>query len=389
MTPDTQSAVRYGADLGLPVVDEAAFRNVVGHFASGVTIVTTSDDDRLYGTTVSAVSSLSSEPPMMLVCLNRSSATHDAVARSGRYAINILSSAQGDLARAFARKGDDKFAGVTHSLSPLGLPLLSGTLAALECVVDETATGGTHTIFLGRVVSAEARTGEPLAYYRGTFGNLEHALETAAYEGTREWVLRRKTPLHQPIDIDAVATALRLEPALVNNALIRLATESLVHGIAGGSYEPTPMTVDLVDNLYDARVTIETGVIESYLEGASDEQIIGVRRLGEQVLAMVPATADNLDSFLELNLDYHSAIVDLAGSRQLTSGYRALNIATVWRQTYQAEAWQRQMGAAFLPRITAAIESRDVATAQTAVREQIEFVKAGAKEVIAARGGQV
>jgi flavin reductase (DIM6/NTAB) family NADH-FMN oxidoreductase RutF len=81
MTTDTQSTVRYGADLGLPVVDEAAFRNVVGHFASGVTVVTTSDDDQLYGTTVSAVSSLSSEPPMMLVCLNRSSATHDAVAR--------------------------------------------------------------------------------------------------------------------------------------------------------------------------------------------------------------------------------------------------------------------------------------------------------------------
>jgi flavin reductase (DIM6/NTAB) family NADH-FMN oxidoreductase RutF/DNA-binding FadR family transcriptional regulator len=357
MTTDTQSTVRYGADLGLPVVDEAAFRNVVGHFASGVTVVTTSDDDRLYGTTVSAVSSLSSEPPMMLVCLNRSSATHDAVARSGRYAINILSSSQGDLARAFARKGDDKFAGVTHSLSPLGLPLLSGTLAALECVVDETATGGTHTIFLGRVVSAEARTGEPLAYYRGTFGNLEHALETAAYEGTREWVLRRNTPLHHAIDVDAVATALRLEPALVNNALIRLATE--------------------------------TGVIESYLEGASDEELIGVKRLGDQVLAMVPATAENLDAFLELNLDYHSAIVDLAGSRQLTSGYRALNVATVWRQTYQAEAWQRQMGAAFLPRITAAIENRDVAAAQTAVREQIEFVKAGAKEVIASRGGQV
>ncbi len=64
-------------------------------------------------------------------------------------------------------------------------------------------------------------------------------------------------------------------------------------------------------------------------------------------------------------------------------------IATVWRQTYQAEAWQRQMGAAFLPRITAAIENRDIATAQTAVREQIEFVKAGAKDVITARGGQV
>jgi len=389
MTPETGAPVHYGTDLGLPVVDEAAFRNVVGHFASGVTIITTTDGEKLYGTTVSAVSSLSSDPPMMLVCLNRSSATHDAVARSGRYAINILSSSQGDLARAFARKGDDKFAGVAHSLSPLGLPLLPGSLASLECVVDETATGGTHTIFLGRVVSAEARSGEPLAYYRGTFGNLEHALETAAYEGTRDWVLRRNTPLHERIDIADVAASLRLEPALVNNALIRLSTESLVHGVAGGAYEPTPMTYELVDNLYDARLTIETGVIESYLPDASDEQLIGVRRLGEQVLAMVPATAENLDDFLDLNLDYHSAIVDLAGSRQLTSGYRALSVSTIWRQTYEAEEWQRKMGASFLPRITTAIENRDIEAAQQAVREQVEFIKVGAKDVIAAHGGQV
>ncbi|TFV84878.1 FCD domain-containing protein [Microbacterium sp. dk485] len=381
--------VRYGIDLGLPVVEENVFRNVVGHFASGVTVITTADGDDLFGTTVSAVSSLSSDPPMMLICLNRSSVTHDAVARSGRYAINILSAAQGDLARTFARKGDDKFAGVGHTISPRGLPLLAGALASIECVVDETAVGGTHTIFLGRVVAAEAQDGEPLAYYRGTFGNLESALETAAYEGTREWVLHRRTPLGETIDVSAVASSLRLEPKLVDHALLRLATESLVEKREGGHYVPIAMTPTLVDKLYGDRLTIATGVIERYLTGASDEQLDRIRRLSDQVLAAVPTSAETLEQFLELNLDYHAAIVDLAGSRKLTASFRALNVTTVWRETYEAGDWERQLGPTFVPRLTTALEQRDVSAAQRIACEQVEFVKEGAKAVIAAHGGAV
>lgn len=389
MTSSSIAPVAYGIDLGLSVVDEAVFRNVVGHFASGVTVITTSEGDQLYGTTVSAVSSLSSEPPMMLICLNRSSITHDAVRRTGRYAINILSAGQGDIARVFARKGDDKFIGVEHSLSAHGLPLLTGALASIECVVEETATGGTHTVFLGRVVSAGAREGEPLAYYRGTFGKLEHALETAAYEGTRDWVLRRRTPLHEAIDITEVARALRLDPTLINNALIRLATESLVHTTEGGAYEPTPMTPALVENLYGARVTIETGVIESYLAGATDERIRAIGRLADDLLAATPASAEDLDAFLDRNLDFHTAIVDIAGSHQLTSSYRALNVSTVWRETYQPDDWQRQAGPSFVPRIAASIAARDVTSALAAIREQVAFVTQGAMQVMSEHGGEI
>lgn len=389
MSIDSTHDVHYGSDLGFPVIDENVFRNVVGHFASGVTVITTTDGEQLYGTTVSAVSSLSADPPMMLICLNRSSVTHDAVVRAGRYAINILSSAQGGVARSFARKGDDKFAGVDYSLSPYGLPLLEGALARIECVVAETAVGGTHTIFLGRVVGAEAGDGEPLAYYRGTFGNLERALETAAYEGTREWVLRRHTPLHHRIDVHDVATHLRLEPTLVDNALIRLAAESLVHAVDRGVYEPTPMTAELVDKLYGDRETIETEVLERYLEDAPSERLDGIRRLADQVMANVPTTVHELESFLELNQDLHAAVVDLAGSRQLTAGYRALNVATVWRETYEPEEWQRQLGASFVPLLMAALTTRDVSAAQAVVREQVAFVKRAANAVISAHGGQV
>ncbi|NLB47036.1 MAG: flavin reductase, partial [Microbacteriaceae bacterium] len=86
-------------------VDQAIFRNVAGHFASGVAVVTTAVDGVPYGTTVSAVSSLSMDPPMMLVCLNRSSNTHDQVKKSHTFAISVLSSDQADLAYRFAGKG--------------------------------------------------------------------------------------------------------------------------------------------------------------------------------------------------------------------------------------------------------------------------------------------
>ncbi|MFC7401855.1 flavin reductase family protein [Citricoccus sp. GCM10030269] len=165
---------------GLEQVDSGRFREVVGHFATGVTVISTRLGERSFGTTASSVASLSVDPPMMLACLNRGSATHGAVSQTGRFAVNVLSTDQAGLARAFAQKGDDKFQGVAHALGAQGMPLLDGALAALECEVTEVATGGTHTVFMGRVLSAEARPGRPLAYFRGQLGTLHPDLETAA-----------------------------------------------------------------------------------------------------------------------------------------------------------------------------------------------------------------
>ncbi|MGO1182354.1 MAG: flavin reductase family protein [Micrococcaceae bacterium] len=123
-------------------VDQTLFRNVVGHFASGVTIISTAVGGEKYGTTASAVSSLSMDPPMMLICLNTSSTTHDRVAEAGRYAVNILAVEQGEIASHFARKGSDKFAGVAHQVNDDGVPLIEGALATIECEVVETASGG-------------------------------------------------------------------------------------------------------------------------------------------------------------------------------------------------------------------------------------------------------
>jgi flavin reductase (DIM6/NTAB) family NADH-FMN oxidoreductase RutF len=153
--------------------DGEVFRDVIGHFASGVTIITARHAGIDYGVTANAVSSLSLEPPMMLVCLNRKSRTQGAVARSKAFSVNILNDSQGDLAVRFASSGPDKFRGVGHRYGDLGSPLLGGALAHLECWVMEEVQAGTHTVFLAGVHRAERFDGAPLAYFRGRFGRLE------------------------------------------------------------------------------------------------------------------------------------------------------------------------------------------------------------------------
>jgi flavin reductase (DIM6/NTAB) family NADH-FMN oxidoreductase RutF len=149
------------------------FREVISHFASGVTVITALHAGRAYGTTASAVTSLSLEPPMLLVCMNKQSETGRVVARSKRFGVNILGANQVDLAERFAQKGGDKFSGVPITPGQWGEPLFEEALATLECRVAEETTGGTHYVFLAEVESGAARGGTPLAYFKGEFGRLE------------------------------------------------------------------------------------------------------------------------------------------------------------------------------------------------------------------------
>ncbi len=154
-------------------LDPDEFRNVMGHFASGVTVVTTLDGSTPLGTTASAVSSLSLEPPMLLVALNQDSVTGQGIHRARAFAVNILQAGQEALAEHFAHKDPDKFATVAHRRGPAGQPLIEDALAHLECRVTEEVAAATHTVFLAEVESAGARAGTPLAYFRGRFGRLD------------------------------------------------------------------------------------------------------------------------------------------------------------------------------------------------------------------------
>ncbi|MGW1786585.1 flavin reductase family protein [Streptomyces sp. NPDC002143] len=164
-------ALYVAAGEARPQLTSEEFRNVIGHFVSGVTVVTTSHDGRSYGTTASAMTSLSLDPPMLVLCMNKASETGRAVGRSGLFAVNILSEDQSDLAVRFATKEADKFADAPTTDGPWRQPLLNGALAVLECRVVEAVAGGTHTVFVSEVLNATARHGSPLAYFRGRFGH--------------------------------------------------------------------------------------------------------------------------------------------------------------------------------------------------------------------------
>lgn len=152
------------------------FRRVLGHFATGVTVITTCDTDgRPAGLTASAFTSVSLEPPLVLVCVDHKSQSFPALVDSGRFAVNILKLGQEAISRRFASTRLDKFDEVAFRVSELGLPLIEGSLAQLECTTVSTYAEGDHTIFVGRVERAETGTGEPLLYCRGQYDRLSGA----------------------------------------------------------------------------------------------------------------------------------------------------------------------------------------------------------------------
>jgi flavin reductase (DIM6/NTAB) family NADH-FMN oxidoreductase RutF len=154
------------------MIDQTLFRQVLGHFPSGVTVVTTANEGRLAGLTVSSFSSLSLRPPLVLVCIDHRAGSHDAIAAAGKFAVNILAEGQEYLSRRFASDESEKFTVGTYELSPLGLPLLTGALAQIECSLHSALPGGDHTIFVGEVQAARCRDARPLLYYRSGYHTL-------------------------------------------------------------------------------------------------------------------------------------------------------------------------------------------------------------------------
>lgn len=149
------------------------FRRVLGHFATGVTIITTRDGDgRATGLTVSAFCSVSLDPPQILVCIDHKSQSYPALRDGDRFAVNILGADHESVSRRFATTRLDKFDGVPFTLGTLGVPLIDGALAHLECRTVSRHVEGDHTILVGRVEEARNGAGEPLLYYRGKYGRL-------------------------------------------------------------------------------------------------------------------------------------------------------------------------------------------------------------------------
>ena len=177
-----------------PVVATIApdrFRRVMGHFVTGVTVVTTLDGGEPQGITVNALSSISLEPPRVMVALDRRRFITPAVRRSGRYAVNVLSEDQQELSDCFAgapvEPGRDAFCGARWTPGSTGLPLIDGAIATIECTVAQTFQAGDHELFIGRVDAMA--NGEPqqmpLLYYRRQYLKIQRA-EASPLEGVPE-----------------------------------------------------------------------------------------------------------------------------------------------------------------------------------------------------------
>ncbi len=173
------------------VIDSATFRRVMGHFVTGVTVMTALDGDRPFGITVNALSSVSLEPPLVMVALDRRRFLTPIVRTAGRYAVCILSEDQQDLSDCFAgapvEPGREAFCGAAWHPGPTGLPLIDGAIATLECTVVQTFSAGDHDLFIGRVDSLDNDHlhAMPLLYYRRRYLRIERAA-TAEVEGNPE-----------------------------------------------------------------------------------------------------------------------------------------------------------------------------------------------------------
>ena len=304
-------------------VEQDVFREVIGRFASGVTIITTTADGRDHGTTASAVASLSMEPPMLLVCLNTGSATRAAVLVSGSFGVNILAEDQGQVAYQFARRGADRFAGVGVVRGESGVPLIVGALAQLECEVSETVTGGTHTVLLAYVRQARAGEGTPLTYFRGRFGRLASAPAESAYREARE-----------------------------------------------------------AEQVFEARCTIEIGVIDRVVGRGRPLELGSLRAAAARLGSMLAGPAPVLPEFLLASHEFHLQLIELAGAGPLRQLYDRLGVPAFWARTMGTRTWWQDFDVAHHGPLLDALADDDAVRAKALVYAHTEQVKALVRDAL-------
>lgn len=151
-------------------IERNELRRVMGHFATGVTIITTVSRDGVpFGLTANAFTSVSLDPPLLLISVDKKAESYRCFEESKVFTVNVLSDEQESLSRKFAVSGGDKFQGVAYRMGANGVPILDGALAYLECKLYAVYDGGDHTIFLGEIDEAETREVKPLLFYRGGY----------------------------------------------------------------------------------------------------------------------------------------------------------------------------------------------------------------------------
>lgn len=151
-------------------IDKQTFRTALGHFAAGVTVVTTvGRDGTPCGLTATAFTSVSLDPPLILVCIDKRAESYPHLMGADAFSVSFLESGQQATSNQFARSGIDKFAGIATQPGVTGAPWIDGAVAHLDCRTAQQVDAGDHTILVGQVEAAEVFGGEPLVYFNGGY----------------------------------------------------------------------------------------------------------------------------------------------------------------------------------------------------------------------------
>ncbi|MDH3300875.1 MAG: flavin reductase family protein [Acidimicrobiia bacterium] len=158
-----------------PEIDPGDFRHVLGHFPTGVTVVTTDGEPgagRPAGVTIGSFTSISLDPPLVGFYIGSGAGTRDAVEAAGHFCVNILADDQQDLSNRMASKADDKFEGIGYELSETGSPILPDVLGIIDCRIHEVIEAGDHDLIIGRVLNLSVRReARPLLFFKGQYGS--------------------------------------------------------------------------------------------------------------------------------------------------------------------------------------------------------------------------
>jgi flavin reductase (DIM6/NTAB) family NADH-FMN oxidoreductase RutF len=160
-------------------VSQADFRKVLGRFATGVTVVTTCDGEHRLGITVNAFTSVSLDPPLILVCIEKTSYLHQVMLRNGYFAVNVLGEDQLDLCKCFAGHSTARrnFCDTTSHTAVTGAPVLDHSLGWIDCRIVNVYPGGDHSIVVGHVEALSGGEGRPLLYHRGKYPKIKDPSE--------------------------------------------------------------------------------------------------------------------------------------------------------------------------------------------------------------------
>ena len=372
------------------MTDRETFRHVIGHFASGVAVLTTRDGDEDFGATASAVSSLSLDPPMLLVCLNTRGSTQQAIHGSRRFGVNILGEDQGILAERFASSHGPKFEGLNVERGDGGVPLLADSLAHCQCHVAEDVLAGTHRVFLANVTRAAAREGSPLTYFRGRFGRFEVEQDRVVYGELRSRILSRSFSLEDRLDVATLAKELVVLPATIYHALTKLVADGLLARDPERGYVVKPVTPETSEQAFDARCAMELGVAATTVGQVPQHRVAALRQLMEQT---VPLIAEghfvDVEAYTRHNEAFHNAIVELADNPTLTDAYQRLGVAGLMVSLFREGTEAGQEIIDDHRAIVEAYERGSLIDAVEVIKQHNENAKETTRRAIVAAGGQL